>query len=222
LAGVGDKYGVYGRAENSANSTWGGYFENANTYAYVGGTGGGGTNLKIAGPGSVSTIVEDEEGDEKLMFATETPEVLFEDHGQGKLHNGKAKVELDPTFAQNIKVDDEHPLRVFVQLEGDCKGVYVTDKSEEGFKVKELDGGKSDAPFTYKVVANRKDARIEFENGKEFKSKFEDVRFPDAPQPIDIDKVKDEESQGVEQGTQKRGVKEQDTEGFEEEVPEGR
>lgn len=196
VGGVGTEFGVWGRADNTASSTWGGYFENDNTYAYVGGTDAGGTNHKIQGPGNVSTIVENEQGEEVAMFATESPEVLFEDHGQGTLKDGKARIELDPTWAKNVKVDNEHPLRVFVQVEGNCKGVYVTDKNENGFTVKELQGGDSDVPFTYRVVANRKNTRIEFENGRVFKSKTEDVRFPDAMQPAEIERQKHEKESG--------------------------
>jgi hypothetical protein len=57
-------------------------------------------------------------------------------------------------------------MKVFVQLEGDCKGVYVT-KSTTGFDAKELQNGTSSVAFSYRVVAKRKgfeDVRLEHVN----------------------------------------------------------
>jgi hypothetical protein len=42
---------------------------------------------------------------------------------------------------------------VFVTPEGDCKGLYVTQKSPAGFVVRELQGGRSTLTFDYRIVA---------------------------------------------------------------------
>jgi len=47
-------------------------------------------------------------------------------------------------------------MMVFIQLEGDCRGVYVTNKTASGFDVVELQGGTSNANFSYRVVCRRK------------------------------------------------------------------
>ena len=122
--------GVFGYANSTADDTWGGYFTNDNafSYAYVGGTFGF-TDYKILGGGTVSTIVTDLDGNNRNMFCPESPEVLFQDFGTGKLVNGEAVILLDEIFSKNIHVDQSHPLRVFVQLEGECNGVYVYDAS---------------------------------------------------------------------------------------------
>ena len=177
LAGAGSRFGVYGSA-NDARDAAGGYFDNGNgNFAYVGFTNAGGTDYKINGPGSVATIVETPEGEKVNMFCPEAPEILFEDYGQGQLVEGEAQIELDPIFTHNIHVDSEHPLRVFVQLEGDCNGVFVTDKTAKGFTVKELQNGNSDTPFTYKVVGNRKDVTRTLPDGTIRISRNQDVRF---------------------------------------------
>ena len=105
------------------------------------GGGGGGTNYKIIGNGSNSTIIRDRNNTPRILFSPEAPEILFEDYGTGKLINGSANIIIDPIFKDAIYVDDHHPLKVFIQLEGDCNGVYVTNKSANGFTVK--------APETY-------------------------------------------------------------------------
>jgi len=142
-----------------------------------------GTNYKIIGTGEVSTIVDGLNGrqDRKIMFAPEMPEIHFMDVGQGQLQGGRAYIQLDPIFAKNIVVNEQHPLRVLIQLEDECNGVRVTNKSQHGFEVIELNGGTSNARFTYFVIANRADEKDEYGN---VISKHEGVRLPPAPGPL--------------------------------------
>ena len=163
---------------------YGGYFYSGgsssnSSYAYAGARYNN-TNYKIIGNGAVSTIVQDTNGDKKVMFAPEAPEVLFEDYGTGQLINGTANISIDPIFTNNIVVDQDHPLKVFIQLEGDCNGVYVTNKSASSFTVKELQNGTSNVSFSYHIVANRKNDTGSTENS----SNYSDLRFPDAPDEI--------------------------------------
>ncbi|MFB6258674.1 MAG: hypothetical protein ABEH38_08270, partial [Flavobacteriales bacterium] len=83
VVGHGEHFGVWGNAEDGTDG-YGGYFQvDASAFAYVGGYTSG-TAYKINGMGTVSTIVEDENGNEVNMFAPEAPEVLLTDYGQGK------------------------------------------------------------------------------------------------------------------------------------------
>src|SRR5690606_33913380 len=100
---------------------------------------------------------KDLNNDDVVMHCTEAPENLFEDYGIGQLVNGRAHITIDPIFSKNIIVREAHPLKVFVQLEGECNGVYVTNKSEGSFDVVELQGGTSNTPFSYSIVATRAD-----------------------------------------------------------------
>ncbi|MCS7188269.1 MAG: hypothetical protein NZ933_00535, partial [Bacteroidia bacterium] len=139
-----------------------------------------GTTYKIVGPGQVSTLVSSPGNfQDKIMFAPEAPEVVFMDFGSGQLQNGQAYIALDPIFANNIVVNEQHPLRVYIQLEDECEGVYVTNKSSRGFEVRELRGGRSNARFSWYVIANRKD-EVEPTTGKII-SRHEGLRFPPAP-----------------------------------------
>jgi hypothetical protein len=90
------------------------------------------------------------------LFSEEAAELYFTDYGEGTLSNGRTHIELDPLFLQTVTIDAAHPMKVFVQLEGDCKGVFVTNKSTTGFDVAELQGGTSNASFSYRVVCKRK------------------------------------------------------------------
>jgi hypothetical protein len=194
------------------NNQGGGYFTGDATggnpltithYAYVAYRTGN-TNYKIYGTGSMSTVVDGLNGrqDRKIMFAPEMPEILFMDVGQGQLQGGRAYIQLDPIFAKNIVVNEQHPLRVFIQLEDECNGVRVTNKSQHGFEVIELNGGTSNARFTYFVIANRADEKDEYGN---VISKHEGVRFPPAPGPLPaIARTIDEEKS---KGSQLKGLK---------------
>ena len=165
VAATGANFGVYGVATSNANGTpgaparAGGYFVSGTggtqTFTYVACYEGGGVPRKVMGNGTVNTVVRNEAGDHVLLSAPEAPENLFQDHGTGTLVNGRAHVTLDPTFSRNILVNEAHPLRAYVQLRGDCQGVYVTNETADGFDVVELQGGTSDAPFFWTVVANR-------------------------------------------------------------------
>ncbi|MFN8713945.1 MAG: hypothetical protein ACK5Z2_13950 [Bacteroidota bacterium] len=132
--------------------------------------------------GTVSTIVRDTNNQLVNLYCPEAPEVLFQDFGQGQLVNGRAQITLDPNFTKNIAVNEQHPLRVIIQLEGDCQGVYVANKTATGFEVIELQGGTSNVNFTWFVTANRADSKDASGN---LVSKFADVRFGPAPGPME-------------------------------------
>ncbi len=127
---------------------------------------------KIVGFGAVSTIVKDTQEKDRIMVAPESPEALFQDYGIGTLTNGYAKITIDPILSKNIRVDETHPLKVFIQLEGDCNGVYVFNKTSHSFEVKELQNGNSNVSFSYQIVGFRADE----ERGGNI-SKYSDMRF---------------------------------------------
>lgn len=141
----------------------------------------GNVHYKIWGsnPGSVSTCVPDLNGNPVTLHAPETPEFYFQDYGQGKLRNGRAHIDIDPILAKNVAINEKHPLRVFIQLEGDCNGVFVTNKTATGFDVVELNGGTSDVAFQWSITCNVADAVV----GNRL-SKFSDLRFE--PGPVDV------------------------------------
>ncbi len=117
----------------------------------------GGAGVRIEGDytatGSKSAVVKIN-NEERNVYSEESTEVWFSDYGFGKLLNGAVHIPIDPEFAQITNLIE--PYHVYVQLEGDCNGVYVNNKTESGFDVRELQGGKSNAPFSYRIVAKRK------------------------------------------------------------------
>jgi hypothetical protein len=76
---------------------------------------------------------------------------------------GTARIEMDPLFLETVTISDQHPMKVFIQLNDDCNGVYVK-RLTTGFQVIELGSATSSAHFTYRVMAKRKgyeNARLE-------------------------------------------------------------
>ncbi len=164
-----DAAGDYGRIGDALDGAAGVFDNTAGTFMYISyGSSGYITN------GTKSTEVKDESNQERLLFCNESPEVMFEDYGEGQLTNGKAHITLDPLFAKNVSITSKHPLRVYVQLEGDCKGVYVTNKSANGFDVKELSQGTSYVSFQWHIICNRANEAGADRN-------YADKRFPVGP-----------------------------------------
>jgi hypothetical protein len=103
--------------------------------------------------GSKSAVVPLRSGEMVKVFSMESPEVWFEDFGSGRLAGGAAAISLDSKFIQTVNLSSGY--HVFLTPEGDCKGLFVTSKTNHGFEVLELSGGKSSVEFEYRIVAHR-------------------------------------------------------------------
>ena len=136
----------------------------------------------------------------RLLSVIESPEVWFEDFGDGRLENGRTHIELDALFLETVTINADHPMKVFVQLEGDCNGVFVT-KGTTGFDVDELKSGSSNTPFSYRLVAKRKG--YENERMRETDVGYDDpTLYPELQ--VEIDKAYQEERQQQQLQREKR------------------
>ncbi len=161
---TGETLGVYGFANKWNNApAGGGYFYHqiptvggAQNYCWAAMYTSSGQGYRTYGALPCAGTMDTREG-LKTLVSVEMPEPRVEDIGRGRLVNGEARIELDPLYLDCIEISDAAPLEVFVQLRGDCNGVYVTtDKS--GFVVRELRDGKSNVEFSYRVSGIRKGA----------------------------------------------------------------
>ena len=94
------------------------------------------------------------DGSRRLLHALESPDARFEDFGRARLRDGRAQVQLDPTFASVVRTDDYH---VFITAEGESAGLYIARRTRRGFEVREQGGGQSSVDFSYRIVAKRRD-----------------------------------------------------------------
>jgi hypothetical protein len=143
-SGSGTKTGIYASAPNTPAGSYAGYFSGKVRI----------TDSLIV-MGGKSAAVKDDHGDYRLLYCQESPEVWFEDVGRGQLTDGKAHIDLDPLFLQTVTINEKYPMEVFIQLRSDCNGTYVVTAST-GFDITELQNGKSNASFSYRVMAKRK------------------------------------------------------------------
>jgi hypothetical protein len=126
--------------------------------------------------GGVGAIVQLDSGNRKVaMSGIQSPENWFEDFGSAQLVNGVAVIQLDRDFIQTVSTEKDY--RVFPVPNGDCKGLYVTNKSTNSFEVRELGGGSSNIRFDYRIAAIRKN--------------YETVRFADHTKDLDPRKMLD-------------------------------
>jgi hypothetical protein len=153
----------YNNSSSGFSTVW---FENDETndsgaqvlFAYGNGFGGQ-CNSTVSGNfscnGSFEEVTPVGSGAKKVALnAIHTPESWFEDAGSGQLSSGEAVVNIESVFGETINTGVEY--HVFLTPNGDCKGLYVAQKSAGSFVVKELGGGTSNIAFDYRIMAKRK------------------------------------------------------------------
>jgi hypothetical protein len=107
----------------------------------------------LACSGSVTSIVHAGGSRQVALNTISSPEDWFEDAGAGQLSNGEALVNIEAVFGETVNTGVEY--RVFLTPNGDCKGLYVAQKSPTSFVVRELGGGHSSIAFDYRIMAKR-------------------------------------------------------------------
>ncbi len=104
--------------------------------------------------GAKAAVVPLNNGKKVALYAVESPEVWFEDFGASQLTNGRARITIDPTFAQTINTNMDY--YVYVTPTADSNGLYVAQKTPGTFEVRENGGGTSGATFDYRIIGRRK------------------------------------------------------------------
>ncbi len=66
------------------------------------------------------------------------------------LKSGRSELQNGTTFIRFDQIQENfNDLMINLQLEGDCNGLFISEKTKEGFWVKELQKGKSNVKFRY-------------------------------------------------------------------------
>jgi len=103
--------------------------------------------------GTLKTVNTASDATKVETYAVQSAENWFEDAGTVQLVNGAAHVSLEPIFGKTVNTAIEY--HVFLTPDGDCKGLYVSNKTANGFEVHELSGGQSSIAFEYRIMAKR-------------------------------------------------------------------
>jgi hypothetical protein len=106
--------------------------------------------------GAKSAIVPTPSYGVRRMYVEEATEIWFRDRGQGTLENGALRIELEPMFLEMVTIDDNNPMIVKITPTAECNGLFVAEKHDTGFVVKELMQGRSNASFDWEVSIRRR------------------------------------------------------------------
>ena len=141
-----------------------GYFDNISSQddivvEAIGENVGGGCLIMTTGDlqctGSKSAVVPVDNGARKVaLYAIESPQNWFEDFGSGRLSHGSTTIRLESVFAQTVNTGVNY--HIYLTPNGECEGLFVSQKTPTSFEVHELHRGTSNVPFDYRIVAERK------------------------------------------------------------------
>jgi hypothetical protein len=112
-------------------------------------------NYTVDCTGHVTSTVRTRDGKFATVTAPKSTQSVLEDYGEAQLVNGRASVRLNPAFAEAISA--RGPYLVFITPGGDTNGIYVTNKTMQGFDVREVRGGRSTLTFDYRIVGKPAD-----------------------------------------------------------------
>ena len=119
--------------------------------------------------GAKSAAVPHPDGSHRRLYCVESPDSWFEDFGDAALVNGVADITIDPDFAAVV---DSSRYQVFLTEYDDHRGLYVTDRTPCGFRVR-AKTGEASGTFSWRLVAKRRDIAGE---------RFATVTAPPEPQ----------------------------------------
>jgi hypothetical protein len=104
--------------------------------------------------GNKASLAEVPGGKKVALYAIESPENWFEDFGSGRLQKGSARVPIKEDFSETVNTGTAY--HIFLTPKGNCNGLYVAQQTATSFEVRELNGGTTDIPFDYRIVAKRR------------------------------------------------------------------
>lgn len=159
--------------------------------AYSGDYPGGTLRFRVDNSGNVyadgiyTSPASSLDGTTRALTYIQSTEIWLEDYGHASLVDGIAVVEIAPDFAGLANLSAEY--LVFITLEGDCPGAYITDKTPASFSVRAVNAGKCNTDFSYRIVAKQPGS--------------ETVRLPEVkiPTPVEVTRQPDEPPQLPEQ-----------------------
>ncbi|MEO5572587.1 MAG: hypothetical protein ABIT08_05760 [Bacteroidia bacterium] len=165
---VGSTFGnaVSGVADNSGNGIYGsaptgsgyaGYFDGDVTVTGA---------MVVLGSKSGIALVKNQSGNPIGLSTEEATGEWVSDYNTGTLSNGITIITIPADYLYTVNAQNNY--YVFLQPEGDCKGLYVNNKTATTFEVKELQGGTSNINFSYRIMGKRKG--------------FENLRLPNQTQ----------------------------------------
>lgn len=95
----------------------------------------------------------------RLLYDMQSPDIWYEDFGEGTLVNGRTEIAVAADFAAAVDTAAYH---VFLTSHDPAsKGLAVAARQADKFVVREHAGGTSDQTFSWRMVARPRGARAE-------------------------------------------------------------
>jgi hypothetical protein len=107
---------------------------------------------KVTADGGFATVVKTRGGGHVNPYGAMSTEAILEDTGTARIIGGAGAVRFDRAFAQSIETSRGY--QVFLTPDGDTRGLYVAQKYEGGFIVRETERGHDSLDFDWRVVAH--------------------------------------------------------------------
>lgn len=95
------------------------------------------------------------DGKKVKLTAIVSPKEEYYSSGTGKLVNGETRIEFHDVFKGVISTKSE--ARIILTPTANCEGLYIVFQDKDGFVVKELRDGNSNASFNWLAIGERSD-----------------------------------------------------------------
>jgi hypothetical protein len=119
---------------------------------YTNGDGDGTFDGSVTAYGGYQTVIRTQGGARVDAGSTLAPLATIEDTGTARMSDGVGVVRLASDFARTL--DLRAGYQVFLTPDGDTRGLYVAQKFQAGFIVRETQRGRSSLDFDYRIVAH--------------------------------------------------------------------
>ncbi len=100
------------------------------------------------------THLKSSKGEDISAAAMLSPDANIVISGTSELKGGNASIVFDEAFKDMIS--QEIPINVIATPTSECNGIFVSGVTKEGFAVKELSSGRSNASFNWIAIGRRK------------------------------------------------------------------
>jgi Collagen triple helix repeat (20 copies) len=125
-------------------------------------------------------LVETSENTKQAVYSITSTTSKMYSNGSAQLTSGECFVSFDNAFAMLL---GEQPT-VTASPNGECNGIFISEVTKDGFKIKELNNGHSNATISWIAVGNRIDARFDeatkLVSSPNFDKNIEQVLFNDS------------------------------------------
>lgn len=119
---------------------------------YTNGDGDGTFDGTVTAYGGYYTVIRTQGGARVDAGSALAPLATIEDTGTARMSDGVGVVRLASDFARTL--DPRAGYQVFLTPDGDTRGLYVAQKFQAGFIVRETQRGRSSLDFDYRIVAH--------------------------------------------------------------------